>query len=495
MDLILINDSTQQEVKVITFGANNKGANEILLNKTDIPETGEFYWQLRVGATNVSRFTKISDNNPLYNYFAPKGIAIDKSPESPYFGRIYITNTMTGESAGRATGTGIYVMAPDASDVTGQGNTAYTGGITWTGVNGEGPRKVAVTSDGRVFIADASTTKAGIYYMNPETFAISSIFPNAAVTNGSVKINSTYVCGQIVAIGTRGTGASTQLYAVDKTASGSTWKKYVNIYNIGTNNTWTSAPTSSAAAGSYIGNDNSSIVPVSTGYWGGQYRGAGGNTVANPCMLYYSDSFRETVFNSAEFKDKNGTTVTLNQVSQNGGLAVNEGQGIIALSYNGGVYIFDYKLNKDGIPVVNPKFQHSLGVASVTYDDFAFDYAGNLYAVSNGGKFISAWAMPTDNNICTTPAARTLKVSQSGASGIKDVKIKTSVYPNPTNGVVTIESGDAIRTVQVFDLSGRMVNSLNNLNTNKETIDVSNLKSGVYLLRINGSSTVKITRE
>jgi hypothetical protein len=495
VDLILAKDSTQEEVKVVSFGAKNKGANEILLNKEEIPVTGGFNWRLRVSAPNVTRFTKISDDNPVYSYFAPKGIAIDKSPESPYFGRIYITNTAAGAAVSRNTTTGVYVLAPDASDVTGQGNTAYAGGITWTGVNGEGPRKVAITNDGRVFLADASTTKAGIYYMNPETFSISSIFPNATVTNGSVKINSTYVSGQIVAIGARGSGASTQLYAVDKNASGSAWKKFVNIYNIGTNNTWTTAPTSSAAAGSYIGNDNSSIVPVSTGYWGGQYRGAGSNSVANPCMLYYSDSFKETVFNSAEFKDKNGVAVTLSQASQNGGLAVNEEKGLVALSYNGGVYIFDYKLNKDGIPVVNPKFLHPLGVASVTYDDFTFDYAGNLYAVSNSGKLISVWAMPTDNNSCTIPANKSLIIRYDYLSSVKNPSVKASVYPNPTEGNITIESEELIRTIQVFDLSGRMMSSFNNLSNNKETLDVSNLQSGIYLLRINGSSTVKFTRK
>lgn len=495
VDLLLTNPATGEEVKVIPLGTKNKGANQIILKNEDIPAIDEFNWQLRATAPNVTRFTKISDENPVYKYFAPKGIAIDKSPESPYFGRIYVTNTAAGESAGRNTTTGIYVTAPDASDVTGQGNSAYAGGITWTGVNGEGPRKVAVTNDGRVFLADASTTKAGIYYMNPETFNVTSIFPNATVTNGSVKINTTYVCGQIVAIGARGSGASTQLYAVDKTASGSSWKKNVNTYNIGLNNTWSAAPSSSAAAGSYIGNDNSSIVPVSTGYWGGQYRGAGSNTVANPCMFYFSDSFKETVFNTAEFKDKNGVTVPLPLSSHNGGLAVDEAKGLIALSYNGGVYVFGYKLNKEGVPVVTPKFQHALDIASVTYDDFAFDYAGNLYAVSNSGKRISVWAMPTDNNSSTIPAPKTLTIKQNGQSSLQETRIKAVVYPNPADGIVTIESADLIRSMQVYDLSGSLIISRYNLENNKETIDVSNLQSGVYLLRINGTSTIKVTRK
>ena len=495
VDLMLIDATSNEAIKVISLGAKIKGVNEILLDKAEIPDSSEFNWQLRVSAPNVTRFTKLSDENPMYNYFAPKGIAIDKSPESPYFGRIYVTNTAAGATGEKNTTTGIYVMAPDASDVTGQGNTAYTGGIAWTGVNGEGPRKVAVTNDGRVFIADASATKAGIYYMNPETFDISSIFPNATVTSGSVKINNIYVCGQILAISARGSGASTQLYAVDKTASGISWKKNINVYNIGESNTWTTAPTSSAAGGSYIGNDNSSIVAVSTGYWGGQYRGAGSNSVANPCMFYYSDSFNESVFNTAEFKDKDGATITLGQASQNGGLAVDEAKGMVALSYNGGVYIFSYKLNKEGVPVVVPKFQHALDVASVTYDDFAFDYAGNLYAVSNSGKRISVWAMPTDDNSSTIPADKSLIIKQNDLSSVRNTAVKTFVYPNPADGYITIESKELINTIQLFDLSGSLINNFNNVSSNKETIDISNLKSGVYLLRVNGTATVKITRK
>jgi hypothetical protein len=261
------------------------------------------------------------------------------------------------------------------------------------------------------------------------------------------------------------------------------------------NNTWSTAPSSSAAAGSYIGNDNSSIVPVSTGYWAGQFRGAGSNTVANPCMFYFSDSFKETVFNTAEFKDKNGVTISLPQASQNGGLAVDEAKGLIALSYNGGVYVFSYKLNKEGVPVVTPKFQHALDVASVTYDDFAFDFAGNLYAVSNSGKRISVWAMPTDNNSSTIPASKSLIIKQNGQSSVHETKIKATAYPNPTDGIINIESTDLIRSVQVYDLSGSLIISRYNLENNKETIDVSNLQSGVYLLRVNGTSTIKITRK
>ena len=414
VELVLINITTGAEEKVIPFGALAKGVHSKLLSDDDIPESGRFYWNLRATGDNITRFQKISGDESIYKYFAPKGVAIDKSPASDYFGRVYITNTAAGESDGRATTTGVYVVGADGSDVSSQGNTAYAGSISWTGANAESPRKVAVAADGRIFIADASAANAGIYYMNPETFDVSTIFTGATNAGGSLTIGGTYVGGQMVAIGVRGSGDDTQLYAVDKTASGLTWRKLTNVYNIGTNTTWTAAPSSSGYSSSYVGNDNASIVPVSTGYWGGQFRSNGaGNVSGTPYMFYYSDSRKATVFNTAEFK-VDGVNFVMDQSSENGGLGVKEDEGLVALSYDGGVYIFEYKLDSNDIPVVRPKYQHALGVAGVTYDDFEFDYAGNLYAVSNKGKLVSVWAMPTSNNSCTTPAQKDLTIVRFG---------------------------------------------------------------------------------
>ncbi len=47
--------------------------------------------------------------------------------------------------------------------------------------------------------------------------------------------------------------------------------------------------------------------------------------------------------------------------------------------------MYNYSMDKEGVPVVKEKFWKALGT-STTYDDFEFDYAGNLYAVSNASK-------------------------------------------------------------------------------------------------------------
>ena len=324
-----------------------------------------------------------------------------------------MTNTSAGTvSAGNPAQpqtSSVYVLGADISDITNQGSTAYKGTISWSGTTGMGPRKAAVAADGRVFLCDASADNAGIYYMDPETFEIATLFPGATNNAGSLSIGGTYVCGQITAVGVRGEGASTQLYAVDKTASGSSWRKFVNVYNIGESNTWTAAPNESKAASSYVGNDNSSIVPVSTGYWAASYRGAGSNTTANPCMFYYSDQYGDAVFNSAEPN-------IISESSQNGALAVNEKESLVALSVNGGVGVYSYKM-KEGIPQVTEEFKIVMPEMGGYVNDFEFDYAGNLYAVSNSGERLSVWAMPTAAS--PRPRSRSYSTASTPASRIR----------------------------------------------------------------------------
>jgi hypothetical protein len=67
------------------------------------------------------------------------------------------------------------------------------------------------------------------------------------------------------------------------------------------------------------------------------------------------------------------------------------------------------------------------------------------------------------------------------------------VYPNPTKGIVNINFNKQIDQIEVYDLSGKTV--LRKLNS--ETINLENLKDGLYLIRISAddnSETIKIVK-
>lgn len=63
-----------------------------------------------------------------------------------------------------------------------------------------------------------------------------------------------------------------------------------------------------------------------------------------------------------------------------------------------------------------------------------------------------------------------------------------SVYPNPTVGILNIQTNGSA-SIGVFDMSGRSVLATRNVDS-KGSIDLSNLKAGYYLIRINNEGKV-----
>ena len=72
-------------------------------------------------------------------------------------------------------------------------------------------------------------------------------------------------------------------------------------------------------------------------------------------------------------------------------------------------------------------------------------------------------------------------------SGIEEVEKSLKVYPNPSSGVVNIESTEPIGIIQVYNLTGKMVFS----EQVKSTSLSLNLEPGMYVLRMR-SKTEKI---
>ena len=58
--------------------------------------------------------------------------------------------------------------------------------------------------------------------------------------------------------------------------------------------------------------------------------------------------------------------------------------------------------------------------------------------------------------------------------------VDTKVYPNPTTSIVNITTNQLINKVEVYNLLGAMVHTVNDSNK----IDLSHLNSGLYILKI-----------
>lgn len=79
--------------------------------------------------------------------------------------------------------------------------------------------------------------------------------------------------------------------------------------------------------------------------------------------------------------------------------------------------------------------------------------------------------------------------------GDKDFEIDKSIalYPNPTKGDVNISSDNVIKSIELFDVQGRLLQtSIENNNTTK--LDVSNKTNGLYFIRITTEKGAKVEK-
>ena len=81
-----------------------------------------------------------------------------------------------------------------------------------------------------------------------------------------------------------------------------------------------------------------------------------------------------------------------------------------------------------------------------------------------------------------------------------ELGIDISVYPNPAQNELTISnnSGVSIEKTQIIDMVGRIVATIEPSDAINRTIDISNLTTGIYFLRLestNASSTIKFIKK
>ena len=111
-------------------------------------------------------------------------------------------------------------------------------------------------------------------------------------------------------------------------------------------------------------------------------------------------------------------------------------------------------------------------------------------------RIFLAWNEPT-----TTPCSAvdygevedyTINVQSSTASTQSFFARNFSIYPNPTNNVLnlSVKNGLAINQINVIDINGRTVKTINNVLNSETEINVSDLTSGVYMLNVNTNEGV-----
>lgn len=93
------------------------------------------------------------------------------------------------------------------------------------------------------------------------------------------------------------------------------------------------------------------------------------------------------------------------------------------------------------------------------------------------------------NPLPTTSAEKAVFKANCGAiTGIEENKTSAvlSVYPNPSNGFLTIETQDAVKglSIKIINLTGQVVYQKHNIIDSKISVDLSNQAAGIYFVKI-----------
>lgn len=153
------------------------------------------------------------------------------------------------------------------------------------------------------------------------------------------------------------------------------------------------------------------------------------------------------------------------------------------------VVIADYTVNTDNISVTWNLFDVDGNlIASFTmfYDgtidtegvyNFEISFVNCAKALNSNDSYMA--------QVYIDPAVAT------GVKQINTISSELNIYPNPVKDILTIEA-QSISTVEIMDINGKIVRTINNDNSIK-TIDVSSLTQGIYFVKT-GSKVQKLVK-
>jgi hypothetical protein len=78
-----------------------------------------------------------------------------------------------------------------------------------------------------------------------------------------------------------------------------------------------------------------------------------------------------------------------------------------------------------------------------------------------------------------------LRKTPTNVTSVNSQKNNIQVYPNPFKNTVSVNGGNQqIETVEIYSISGSLIKK-QNITGNGQEIELSELKSGIYFLKIN----------
>ena len=410
-DVIVYNG---QDTIVIVGGTTNIGKNTVEISTEGFPTGVDITWAVIVNGTSVEAPTR---EEKIYSFYHPSGLDIDNNPENETFGMLLVNEGMQSVASktegyvSAGFGAGIFAFTPSFDLIPNGELPGYNGGITFTTGRADNsaktayaPRRIRVSEDGRIFVTSLNTDGNYLWEVNPANMNEWTPVFKAASTSDQAELldaEGNFIAAPNAGFDVKGSGENLQLAMYSATISGI--DAFVmggfrlHEYNLGTATEWATAPSKAIVEGKYAINYTGTQVEYDNegGLWIASYRGTASD--ANPGLVH---------INAEGVED---AKLVWNNVRQ-AGIRFNKDFTKLVVAGNNGAAkkatIYTISKDENGAPVLTEETVVDMSVVGNNLNDFAWDYAGNLYSCGNSSEKLAAWAMPYSGEVVTPAASK-----------------------------------------------------------------------------------------
>ena len=432
---LILKDEQGEALKNVYIPSVRNGENTITIPYDDMPQTrDDLSWEITLAAGAVEQranLQEVTTDQDKYYYYLAQDVTTNINPESEHFGKIYVLEPYAGQSDGKSDHSktqkaGIYVYDPllnlenYAKGYLPEGVDVYT---YTTGHQYRVLHRIAVdpiTND--VAFVQSKTNQLWIAKPNDLNAPATNIIQGLGTDASSMCYDA---AGNLFVFGYNSAEEKAVIYK--KEVGSNNFNPFVEI------DLW-----------EYENERNSMAADGRGGLW--VISQFSGNNYGN---FFHVNQNGDVDFNIST----NGTTLTgkllktdmpanMPVIFNRGQLAYDAKRNILAIGGDSKVTLYKVTYSP-----TTPTLEYLTSTSTLgNIDGIAFDYAGDLYVMSATKERFYKFAVPTDNNTCTTPAPTSqiipyrfvlqdTKHNQTALNNIKDQTIDALVCRSLTAGM------------------------------------------------------------
>lgn len=408
-----LNNSNATAVNVLVYngedivasipGTTTIGKNTVEVATGNLPAGVELKWAVEVNGTSVEAPTQ---ETKMYNMYCPHGLAIDKDPESEYFGRILVADAMNivkdkAGYLGSGIGAGLHAFNPSFTT----DSTVYTGGNDFTRIlasNGYQPWRVKISEDGRIFVSSLDLNGVVVWEVSKDLQTWTPVIAgtNDATDHNIYDADGNFVAGLNCSMDVIGSGEDLKLLLYSTNNKGIAFNQSgyrLDEYALGTATTWTGTP-KNILEGGKLGVVHTNVEFIYDGEGGYWFGGSRAGNAGQPNLVHINAAGEQDYY-TEDASLYGGDGVLLHNGMLFKGKARTSGTV-------GNFGVWTVGKDADGKVTLTEKWSVVADGIGRNLNEFAVDYAENLYVVGNSGEKIIAYALPYSGKVETPAAAK-----------------------------------------------------------------------------------------